>query len=123
MGVCVEEDSLIPISALQHYAYCPRQFALIHIEQEWRDNLFTYMGTLAHKTIDEPSSLTRQGMRVEYGLPLFSERLGLVGKADVVEFPQDIPYPVERKLSRRKSSKPDEIQLCAQAMCLEEMFQ
>ncbi len=119
----MEDDRLIPISALQHYAYCPRQCALIHVEQEWQDNVLTYLGIRAHKAVDAPARFLRMGIRVEYNLPVFSDRLGLIGRADAVEFPNGIPYPVEWKLSLRRETRPDEIQLCAQALCLEEMFQ
>ena len=117
----------IPLSALQHWAYCPRQCALIHVEQVFAENLFTLRGQALHKRVDDPGFETRDGLRVERALPLFCDRLGLVGKADVVEFLADgTPYPVEYKHgSRHKRSDIaacDDIQLAAQALCLEEMF-
>lgn len=117
----------IPISALQHWAYCPRQCALIHIEQVFEENLFTLRGQALHKRVDDPGFETRDGLRTERALPLFCDRLGLVGKADVVEFPPDgTPYPVEYKHGSRHKradiSACDDVQLAAQAICLEEMF-
>lgn len=117
----------IPISALQHWCYCPRQWALIHVEQVFEDNLFTLRGQALHKRVDDPGVETRDGLRVERALPLFCDRLGLVGKADVVEFlPDGTPYPVEYKHGSRHKRADiaacDDIQLAAQALCLEEMF-
>lgn len=116
-------DDPIPISALQHYVYCPRQCALIYLEQDWDDNLFTERGNRAHQNVDIPEGMVREGIHVERALPLWSERLGLVGKADVVEFIDGVPYPVEHKVGSRWAKKADEAQLCAQGLCLEEMFQ
>lgn len=88
----------IPLSALQHWAYCPRQCALIHVEQVFEDNIFTQRGQALHKRVDDPGFEVRDGLRVERALPLFCDRLGLVGKGDVVEFLADgTPYPVEYK--------------------------
>lgn len=117
----------IPLSALQHWCYCPRQCALIHVEQIFEENLFTQRGQALHKRVDAPGFEIRDGLRVERALPLFCDRLGLVGKADVVEFmPDGAPYPVEYKHgSRHKRSDIaacDDVQLAAQALCLEEMF-
>jgi len=112
----------IPISAIQHYAFCPRQFSLIHIEQVWEDNLYTERGHRAHQRVHQQEGATREGVRVEYGLAIWSDLLGLIGQADVVEFPDGIPYPVEHKVGPRKYRKADELQLAAQAICLEEMF-
>lgn len=121
------EDDLLPISALQHYLYCPRQCALIHVEQAWVENVFTAEGRLLHERVDRPQSEARGGVRVAYGLLLRSMRLGLTGKADVVEFHGEsggrkVPFPVEYKRGRPKQKDWDRIQLCAQAMCLEEML-
>lgn len=115
-------DELIPVSALQHYAYCSRQCALIHVERIWEENLYTLRGRRAHQRVEIPGGIVREGIHVEYALPLWSERLGLVGRADVVEFPSGVPYPVEHKVGPRRARHADEIQLCAQALCLEEMF-
>jgi CRISPR-associated exonuclease Cas4 len=117
----------IAISALQHWSYCPRQCALIHVEQVFEDNLFTQRGQALHKRVDDPGFEVRDGLRVERALPLFCDRLGLVGKGDVVEFmPDGTPYPVEYKHgSRHKQAEIaacDDVQLAAQAVCLEEMF-
>lgn len=112
----------IMLSALQHYSYCPRQCALIHQEQTFEDNVFTIRGHLAHERVDSGESGMEYGVRVERALPLFSERLGLVGKADVVEFLSDgTPYPIEYKQGKRQQKLHDEVQLVAQALCLEEM--
>lgn len=115
-------DDPIPISALQHYVYCPRQCALIHLEQVWDENLYTLRGRRAHEGVDIPEGLVREGMRVEYALPLWSDRLGIAGRADVVEFTDGLPYPVEHKVGSRWAKRADQVQLCAQGMCLEEMF-
>ena len=115
-------DHPIMLSALQHYSYCPRQCALIHQEQTFTDNVFTIRGHLAHERVDSGESGMEYGVRVERALPLFSERYGLVGKADVVEFLEDgAPYPVEYKQGKRQQKLHDEVQLAAQALCLEEM--
>ncbi|MGB4913417.1 MAG: CRISPR-associated protein Cas4 [Candidatus Dechloromonas phosphoritropha] len=117
----------IPLSALQHWAYCPRQCALIHVEQVFEENLFTQRGQALHKRVDDPGCEVRDGLRVERALPLFCDRLGLVGKADVVEFmPDGTPYPVEYKHGSRNKRADiaacDDLQLAAQALCLEEML-
>ena len=117
----------IALSALQHWCYCPRQCALIHVEQVFEENLFTQRGQALHKRVDDPGCEVRDGLRVERALPLFCDRLGLVGKADVVEFlPDGAPYPVEYKHGSRNKRADiaacDDIQLAAQALCLEEMF-
>ena len=118
----IEASEYVPISALQHYVYCPRQCALIHVEQIWEENLYTLRGKRAHERLDLPEGLVRDGVRVEYALPLWSERLGLFGRADVVEFRNGVPYPVEHKVGPRRARHADEVQLCAQALCLEEML-
>jgi CRISPR-associated exonuclease Cas4 len=117
----------IPLSALQHWCYCPRQCALIHVEQAFAENIHTLRGQAVHRLTDQPGVEVRAGLRVERALPLWSERLGLIGKADVVEFePDGTPFPVEYKAgSRAKASwiaACDELQLAAQALCLEEML-
>lgn len=117
----------IPLSALQHWAYCPRQCALIHVEQVFEENIFTQRGQALHKRVDDPGFELRDGLRIERALPLFCDRLGLVGKADVVEFlPDGTPYPVEYKHGSRHKRADiaacDDLQLAAQALCLEEMF-
>ena len=116
-------DDAVPISALQHYSYCPRQCALIHLEQTFDENLYTLRGRAVHEQVDSPESRLEEGVRVERALPLFSRRLNLVGKADVVEFSTDgVPYPVEYKHGPRRPREHDDIQLAAQAICLEEMI-
>jgi CRISPR-associated exonuclease Cas4 len=112
----------IPISALQHWRYCPRQCALIHVEQVFDDNVHTARGNAVHAMVDQAGERTRHGVRSTRALPLWSERLGLIGRADVVEFLADgTPYPVEYKKGRRRQRDFDELQLAAQALCLEEM--
>ncbi len=122
------EEELIPLSALQHFVFCERQCALIHIEQVWTENRLTAEGRLLHERVHEQDGESRAVVRIERGLPLRSLRLGLVGIADVVEFhplPQGAwrPFPVEYKRGKPKPDHSDEVQLCAQAMCLEEMLE
>ena len=116
-----EEQELLPISAVQHYSYCPRQAALIHLDQVWDENLYTLRGRFVHETVDEPGGEISGTIRVERSLPLWSRRWGLVGKADVVEFHGVIPYPVDYKHGPRRPREHDDLQVCAQAVCLEEM--
>lgn len=115
------EDDLVMISALEHYSYCPRQCALIHVEQTFDENLYTLRGRAVHERVDEPVGEFQEGLRVERALPLWSKRLGLIGKADVVEFHGATPFPVEYKHGSKREREHDDLQLCAQAICLEEM--
>jgi CRISPR-associated exonuclease Cas4 len=116
-------DEYVMLSALQHFVYCPRQFALIHLEQVWQENIYTLRGLRVHERVDAPSHELIEGVRVERSLALVSHRHQLRGIADVVEFLGDgTPYPVEYKSGSRKAKDADAVQLCAQAMCLEEMF-
>jgi CRISPR-associated exonuclease Cas4 len=110
------------ISALEHVSYCPRQFALIHIEQVFDENVFTLRGRAVHERVDSGEASLNDGVRVERALPLWSNRLGLTGKSDVVEFHGDVPYPVEYKHGAKREKEHDDLQLCAQALCLEEMM-
>jgi CRISPR-associated exonuclease Cas4 len=115
-------DSL-PISALQHLLYCERQCALIHVERLWVENFFTADGRVLHERAHEGPSESRPGVRIARGLSLRSERLGVHGQADVVEFHRDgRVLPIEYKRGKPKSHRADEVQLCAQALCLEEML-
>jgi len=120
------EDDLIPLSALQHLIFCERQCALIHVEQVWVENLFTAEGRIMHDRVDTGNRESRGKIRIEYGMPLRSLRLGLIGKADVVEFhllkEKWQPFPVEYKRGKPKKDNCDKVQLCAQALCLEEML-
>lgn len=112
----------IMISALEHFSYCPRQFALIHIEQAFDDNVHTKRGNAVHERVDEPGVELREGVRVERALPVWSERLGLIGKCDLVEFEtDDTPYPIEYKHGPKRVKEHDDLQIAAQALCLEEM--
>ncbi len=120
------DDDLIPLSALQHYLYCPRQCALIHLEQQWAENRQTAEGRLLHDKADTPAVEVRHGVRTVTAMPLSSTALGISGVGDVVEFhiepTGERPYPVEYKRGRPKAHRADEVQLCAQALCLEAMF-
>ncbi|MFH1310161.1 MAG: CRISPR-associated protein Cas4 [Candidatus Omnitrophota bacterium] len=121
------EDDFIQLSALQHYVFCPRQCALIHIEQVWVENLWTAEGRVMHERAHEEKIEARAGVRIERGVPLCSKRLGISGKADVVEFHKTAggqwgPFPIEYKRGKPKADDCDIVQLCAQAMCLEEML-
>ena len=119
----IEADDPIMLSALQHWSYCPRQCGLIHLEQAFEENVHTMRGNAAHKRVDEPGYETFEGVREERALPVWSDRLGLIGKCDVVEFhPKGRIYPVEYKHGKKREKFHDDIQLAAQAMCLEEMF-
>ena len=125
-GAAMDETDPITLSALQHWAYCPRQCGLIHLEQAFDDNVHTLRGQAVHATVDKPGVEVRAGLRIERALPLWSDALGLIGKADVVEFePDGTPYPVEYKHGSRHKAADiaacDDVQLAAQAMCLEEM--
>jgi CRISPR-associated exonuclease Cas4 len=120
-----DDDDLIQLSALQHWLVCPRQCALIHLEHQWQDNRLTAEGNVLHQAVDRTDAESRDGIRRVTGLPLRSARLGLSGRADVVEFRPgpdgtEIPFPVEHKRGREKPDDRDRVQLCAQAMCLEE---
>lgn len=109
------------ISAIEHYSYCPRQCALIHVEQTFDENQFTIRGQLAHERIDEGEDSVDDGVRAVRSVPLWSDRLGIRGKADLVELRLDGPYPVEYKVGRPRG-RHAHLQLCAQALCLEEMM-
>ncbi|MBI5526216.1 MAG: CRISPR-associated protein Cas4 [Deltaproteobacteria bacterium] len=132
-----DEDNLIAISALQHMAFCPRQCALIHIEQVWDENRLTAEGRILHEKVHDAGPETRAGVHIARGLRLRSLRVGLSGVADVVEFHPAaggsgarlpgldglwMPYPVEYKRGRPKPDDRDAVQLCAQALCIEEML-
>ena len=118
------EDALVPVSALQHFLFCPRQCALIHVERIWQEDGATAEGRILHERVDDGRPDRRRGIRTVRGIVLRSLAHGLVGKADAVEFSTEAPspYPVEYKRGRPKTHRADEVQLCAQALCLEEMF-
>jgi CRISPR-associated exonuclease Cas4 len=136
MNSMYTEDDLLPLSALQHLLFCERQCALIHIEQTWVENRYTAEGRIMHERVDSGRSESRGDVRLAFGLLLRSLRLGLTGKADAVEFHREKgeaggdqsgpslwrPFPVEHKRGRPKKELWDKVQLCAQAMCLEEML-
>ena len=130
------DEELLPLSGLQHFAFCRRQWALIHIENQWAENLRTVEGGLLHRRAHDEAARERRGDTLTLrGLPVVSYTLGLSGQCDVVEFhlsPEGVPlrgedglwlpFPVEYKRGRPKEHRADELQLCAQAMCLEEML-
>lgn len=121
-------DDYLPISALQHFAFCPRQFVLIHVEQAWAENRFTAEGRILHERVDAGQPEQRRGVRYERGISLISHRYHLTGKMDLLEVDctggQESPryFPVEYKRGKPKLEDWDRIQLCAQALCLEEML-
>lgn len=117
-------DDYIAISALQHFAYCPRQFALIHIEQVWEENRFTAEGSLLHERVDSGMAEQRKDIRYERGVMLESQKHHIRGKMDLLEIQSSDPplyLPVEYKRGKPKVEDWDRIQLCAQVLCLEEM--
>ena len=117
------DDQIVLVSAIEHYSYCPRQCALIHVEKVFDENIFTLRGSMAHSRADEPTETEEHGVTVERALPIWSERHGLQGKADVVEFHSDGSVrPIEYKMGGKRPAEHDDLQLCAQAICLEEMF-
>ena len=120
------EDELLPLSALQHLLFCERQCALIHVEQVWAENRLTAEGRVLHERVHEAGDEARGAVRIARALRLRSLRLGLIGVADVVEFHRQgaawVPFPVEFKRGKPKPDDTDRVQLCAQAMCLEEML-
>lgn len=126
------EADLVPLSALQHHIFCPRQCALIHVEQQWAEDGATVEGRLLHERSDKPGVARRRGVRTLTALPLRSFGLGVSGIADVVEMRTaqngdgermgETPFPVEYKRGSPKAHRADEVQLCAQGIALEEMF-
>ncbi len=120
------EDDFIMISALQHYIFCPRQCALIHIDDVWQENLFTVRGDILHEKVDTDSYETRGDVKTVRGLRIHSYKYGIVGRCDVVEFRQTSKgkeiFPVEFKAGQPKEDISDMVQLCAQVFCLEEML-
>ena len=122
------EDELVPISALSHACYCERRFALIHLEQEWEENRFTAEGRVLHERVDAEHHESRRLFKQEYGMAVRSLQYGLIGKCDLVELwyskvgSIEKVSPVEFKRGRKKADDTDRVQLCAQVLCLEEMF-
>lgn len=134
------EEALLPLSALQHLVFCERQAALIHVEQAWVENVFTVEGKHLHEAVDGGEAESRGDTRIQRSVNLRSLHLGLTGKADVVEFRRTggearppgvlvpgwpgfwLPFPVEYKRGKPKRHRADEVQLCAQGLCLEEML-
>lgn len=119
----MNEPDIVALSALQHWIYCPRQCGLIHLEQAFEDNIHTARGQAVHHLVDTPGYEIKSGVRVERALPVWCDRLNLIGKADLVEFhPDGSVYPVEFKHGAKRQKLHDDIQLAAQAICLEEML-
>ncbi|MGB2867108.1 MAG: CRISPR-associated protein Cas4 [Bacteroidota bacterium] len=123
------EDDFIQLSALQHYVFCPRQCALIHVEDVWNENVYTVRGNILHEKVDTDTYESRGTIKTVRGLRIHSYRLGLAGRTDVVEFRQSKSdpgelevLPVEFKSGQPKNDLSDKVQLCAQALCLEEML-
>ena len=117
------DERLIPLSALQHYVFCPRQCSLIHSEQVWADNYLTAQGNQLHERVDHGAPETRKNIRFERGINVAAPQLGITGKLDLLEFhiKDHIYIPVEYKRGRPKKDDSDRVQLCAQALCIEEM--
>lgn len=129
-------EELLPISGIQHFMFCRRQWALIHVERQWQENALTAEGRLLHKRVDDPFfNETRNGVVTARAVPVTSYQLGLTGVCDVIEFTESslgvklpgqqglfLPAPVEYKRGKPKSEPCDEAQLCVQAICLEEML-
>ncbi|HXG85267.1 MAG TPA: CRISPR-associated protein Cas4 [Pyrinomonadaceae bacterium] len=115
-------EEIISISALNQYVFCPRRCALMHVEGIWSDNEHTAKGTILHKNADERGYETVREAKCLHALPLYSEKYGLNGKADIVEIRAREIIPVEYKKGKRREFDNDNIQLAAQALCLEEMF-
>ena len=118
------DPQTLMLSALQHYAYCPRQFALIHIEQVWADNRFTAEGNILHDRVDSGVAEQRKNIRYERSVMIHSQQLNITGKMDLLEIEQGTPkkyIPVEYKRGKPKVEDWDRIQVCAQALCIEEM--
>lgn len=126
------DSPTLMISALQHYQFCPRQFALIHLEQQWAENQLTVKGQILHERVDRGGTGTRNQVKQIRSMPLYSQIFQLRGIADLVEVKREKNtnataienlYPVETKKGKPKKDLSDSVQLCAQALCLEEMFQ
>jgi CRISPR-associated exonuclease Cas4 len=133
-----DEEELLPISALQHYVFCPRRCALVHIEQIWTENKFTVEGDILHERVDELGRESRSALIVSHGAAIRSLRFGITGKVDVIEFRLSseasegcklpgkagnwVPYPIEYKRGTARRGFGDDVQICAQALCIEEML-
>ncbi|MEG0814121.1 MAG: CRISPR-associated protein Cas4 [Clostridium sp.] len=131
-----KEDDFLMLSGIQHFTFCPRQWALIHIEQQWKENYFTVDGSILHENAhDQGFTEKRKDILITRGMPVFSRILGINGMCDVVEFHRDksgitlynyeglfLPVPIEYKRGKPKEHDADALQLCAQAICLEEML-
>ena len=136
MNMEYREEDYLMISGIQHFAFCRRQWALIHVEWQWQENLRTVEGKIVHERChDEKFTEKRGDLLICRGMRVFSSRMGVTGQCDVVEFTKGEtgafllgregawqPCPVEYKRGKPKQDKSDALQLCAQAMCLEEMF-
>lgn len=118
-----QENDYLLLSGLQHIKFCPRQCALIHIEQQWSENFFTASGRVQHEKVHSGFAESRRAVRTERDLKIASSVLGIIGQTDAVEFyPDGKIIPIEYKHGEPKEDTCDEVQLCAQAICLEEML-
>ncbi len=122
------DEEIVLISSLNQYVFCPRRCYLINVEGVFLENLYTLEGSQSHETADLPGLETRKNVRIVRALPLYADKLGVQGKADVIEFHlqpdgSERPYPIEYKRGRKKQWDNDDVQLCAQGLCLEEMTQ
>ena len=120
------ESEIIYLSRLQHYLFCPRQFALIELENIWSENQFTAEGQILHQRVNQADQEKRKDIRTVWALRLSHIELGIEGVADVVEYHKqangsETPFPIEYKRGKPKTHRADEVQLCAQALCLEDM--
>jgi len=137
MSINYSDDDFLMLSGIQHMAFCERQWSLIHVEQQWAENIKTTEGHHLHERVDDPSESDKRGKVITYrAFPLISHQLGLTGRADVVELEYSeehgvqlegydgkwILHPVEYKRGKQKPDDRDAVQVCAQAICLEEMF-
>jgi CRISPR-associated exonuclease Cas4 len=117
-----DEPLWVAISALEHWSYCPRQCGLIHLEHTFEENLDTRRGGFSHVRVDRGQPTTEHSVRILRNVAVWSERLKLHGRVDAIEFAADVPYPVEYKSGHQRTWTHEAIQLCAQALCLEEML-
>lgn len=121
----IGDNDEIHISAISQYSYCPRRFSLMYLEAEFEDNVYTLQGRSLHEKVDRvDESCLQDGVQIERALRLWSKRYNLYGKADIIEFREDGSiFPIEYKRGKKRHQVPDDRQLCAQALCLEEMFE
>lgn len=117
----IPDEQWIAISALNHYCYCPQRCFYIHVEQVFRENAYTIQGQINHQKVDSEEEEVRDGVTIYRSIPLYSKQYGLSGKSDVVEWSEQTITPIEYKSGKKRRWQNDEVQLCAQALCIEEM--